>query len=118
MCNRNLSRSKRERFLYVFMKTRIEYEKRTVEKMIRLYCRDNRHAACLCEDCKQLLEYAHRRLELCRFGEKKTTCRKCPVHCYRRDMREKMQAVMRYAGPRMLFRYPLYAVKHFWMELF
>ena len=100
------------------MKHRIEYEKRTVEKMIRLFCRAHHGTDGLCADCKQLLEYAHARLDKCKFGEDKSTCRKCPVHCYRRDMKEKMVAVMRYSGPRMLFRYPLHALRHLWYEFF
>lgn len=100
------------------MKYRIEYEKRTVEKMISLYCRAHRHPECLCADCRQLLEYAHARLDKCKFGEGKPTCRKCPIHCYRPDMKEKMVAVMRYSGPRMLLHHPLHALRHLWYELF
>jgi hypothetical protein len=32
-------------------------------------------------------------------------------------MREKMRAVMRFAGPRMLFYHPIDAIKHLWREL-
>jgi hypothetical protein len=34
------------------------------------------------------------------------------VHCYKPDMREKVRAVMRYAGPRMLRRHPVLSVLH------
>lgn len=43
---------------------------------------------------------------------KKTTCKKCPVHCYSPDMREKIRAVMRYSGPRMIFLHPFAAIRH------
>ncbi|MDR2525428.1 MAG: nitrous oxide-stimulated promoter family protein, partial [Oscillospiraceae bacterium] len=33
--------------------------------------------------------------------------------CYRADMREKIRAVMRYAGPRMLLHHPVMAIRHF-----
>ena len=69
-------------------------------------------------ECRELLEYARLRLEHCPFGERKGTCRVCPVHCYRRDMRERMRRVMRYAGPRMLWYHPVAAVCHVWREFF
>ena len=81
---------------------RIEREKRTVERMIRLYCRRKEHNAELCEACRSLLSYACRRLETCRYGPLKGSCKQCTVHCYAPAQREKIRAVMRYAGPRML----------------
>jgi predicted amidophosphoribosyltransferase len=88
-------------------------EWRTVEAMVRLYCADQHQAeAGLCKACDELLAYAGERLERCPFQESKTTCAKCPVHCYRPEMRERVRAVMRYAGPRMLFRHPVMAVLH------
>ena len=52
------------------------------------------------------------RLEKCPFQEHKTTCAKCPVHCYKPARREQIRAVMRYAGPRMMFRHPRLAFYH------
>jgi hypothetical protein len=92
---------------------RIEREKKTVEAMVRLYCRNlhgERHA--LCGECTGLLEYARLRLDHCPFQEGKTTCAKCPVHCYRPEMRERVRAVMRYSGPRMILSHPLLALHH------
>ena len=68
--------------------TRIEEEKAVVELMIRLYCRKYEGHDELCPNCKELLDYAHSRLDRCRFGEHKPTCKKCPVHCYRPEMKE------------------------------
>jgi hypothetical protein len=58
------------------------------------------------------LDYARTRLRKCPFQEGKTTCAKCPIHCYKPDRREKIRAVMRYAGPRMLVRHPILALLH------
>ncbi len=91
----------------------ISREKRIVEQMIRLYCRRKEGNRELCQKCKALLEYAHQRLDACKFGERKTSCRKCPLHCYKPEMRERIRAVMRYAGPRMLLYHPVSAIKHF-----
>jgi hypothetical protein len=88
-------------------------EQRTIEAMVRLYCRD-RHGAggSACRECAKLLEYALQRLERCPFQEGKTICAKCPVHCYKPAMRERVREVMRYSGPRMLRRHPVLALYH------
>lgn len=80
--------------------------------MIKLYCRENHAHGGLCPECSSLVEYARQRLEKCPFHEGKTTCVKCPVHCYSPVMRERIRVIMRYAGPRMPYRHPLLAVWH------
>ncbi|WP_297174022.1 nitrous oxide-stimulated promoter family protein [uncultured Porphyromonas sp.] len=96
---------------------RIAEEQQVIRQMIQLYCRKKEGHAMLCDSCRELLEYATRRLEHCHYGAAKPTCRKCPIHCYRPDMQARIQAVMRWAGPRMLFHHPLAAVKHLLREL-
>lgn len=59
-------------------KPRITQEKRTVESMIRLYCRKKEKNATLCPKCEELLRYAHARLDHCPFGEKKARARSVP----------------------------------------
>ena len=39
--------------------SRIAHEKKTVELMIRLYCRKKEKNTILCADCEELLRYAH-----------------------------------------------------------
>lgn len=51
--------------------SRIAHEKKTVELMIRLYCRKKEKNKILCTDCEELLRYAHARLDRCPFGEKR-----------------------------------------------
>jgi len=92
---------------------RMEREGRTVEAMVRLYCCEQHGGGgSLCAACSELLDYARARLERCPFQEGKTTCARCPVHCYRPAMREQVRQVMRYAGPRMLRRHPVLALRH------
>lgn len=94
--------------------TRISEERSTVEAMIRLYCRHKEGNRQLCDNCKTILDYASMRLNHCKFGEQKPTCERCPVHCYRPDMRQQIRLVMRYAGPRMLLYHPMMALRHLW----
>ena len=92
--------------------TRIEKEKRVVGVMVRLYCRHKEGNKELCSQCRELLEYAEARLGHCPFGERKSSCKRCTIHCYKPSMRTRMQVVMRYAGPRMLVHEPLEAIRH------
>jgi len=89
-------------------------EKKTVSKMIRIYCcLKHKQKYKLCPDCCELEEYAHSRLECCPFGENKPVCEKCTVHCYKMEYSQKMKEVMRFVGPRMLFYHPYDAFLHF-----
>jgi ribosome modulation factor len=97
---------------------RVRRERLTMEAMIRLYCegvhgRDRGE----CPECAELRCYAVKRLEKCPFQEDKSPCARCPVHCYQPARREQMKAVMRYAGPRMLLRHPIFTLRH-WMDGF
>lgn len=90
-----------------------EREKSTVTRMIRIYCH-KKHGTknTLCPDCAALSRYAMQRSDKCPFMETKTFCSNCRVHCYKPEMREKIRAVMRFSGPRMLFYHPIMAVRH------
>lgn len=89
-------------------------EVKTIAAMLGMYCRAHGHApdTGLCTSCKELLDYATRRLEHCIFGDAKPTCTNCLVHCYSANLREQMRTAMRWAGPRMLRRHPLLGILH------
>jgi hypothetical protein len=93
---------------------RIKREKKTIEAMVQIYCKNHHEhrGGELCEECSSFFEYAKMRLDKCPFQEKKTTCGKCPIHCYQPQMREKVKKVMRYSGPRMLLHHPGLAIHH------
>ena len=92
---------------------RLAREKRTLEAMIAIYCRDV-HAAGrpLCAACEELRSYAEKRLARCPYQVDKPTCVNCPIHCYMPTMRARIKEVMRYAGPRLIFRHPILALMH------
>ncbi|MFQ0991857.1 nitrous oxide-stimulated promoter family protein [Gilliamella apicola] len=98
---------------------KIQEEKKTVSAMIYLYCNKHHHSKSnqLCEECNDLLQYAMQRLTMCRFGEQKTTCERCPKHCYRKDYKHKIKQVMRFSGPRMIIHHPIMAFKHLYKNL-
>jgi hypothetical protein len=92
---------------------RLSREFVTMTKMVELYCgRQHGLASTLCTECQEFLDYAQRRLEKCPYGEDKPTCANCPIHCYKSRQREQARTIMRYAGPRMLLRHPVLAIRH------
>ena len=98
-----------------------EREKEMVSDMILLYCQ-KQHSSIrkasglkktdLCPECTELEDYARMRSDKCPFMETKTFCSNCKVHCYKKDMRERIRLVMRFSGPRMIFYHPVMAIRH------
>lgn len=93
--------------------SRLEREKATITAMARLYCH-HRHQTGngLCAACQELVDYAFLRIGRCRYGSEKPTCKNCPTHCYKPERQEQVRQIMRFAGPRMLYRHPILAVWH------
>ena len=91
-----------------------EREKHMVSEMIALWCRAKHgtRRGGLCPECAELAAYARLRSDRCPFMEEKTFCSNCRVHCYAPAMRERIRAVMRFAGPRMVFHHPVAALRH------
>ena len=101
---------------------RREREKRTISQMVAIYCAGNHEAAsrtetsfsgeAMCPDCKAIDDYCVLRTERCCSMDRKTNCEECGNHCYAPAERERIRAVMRYAGPRMLWHHPAAALRH------
>lgn len=91
---------------------RISREKLTIKKMIDLYQAKCPQASAEPEHYEALFAYAQKRLDKCVFGEEKPACKQCPVHCYQPAKREEMKQIMRWVGPRMLWRHPILTVRH------
>lgn len=82
------------------------HEIQIITEMIDLYA-EKHH-----QNCNDLKQYAIKRTTLCPFMEKKTFCSACKVHCYSIDYRSEIRKVMRYSGPRLLFRHPKLVIAH------
>ena len=93
-------------------KGRVEKEKQIIVVMIKLYCKKKHSTGEICEECQELLEYSLKRLNFCKFQDEKPSCKKCPIHCYKKDMRTKIKDVMRFSGPRLLLYHPIEAIEH------
>jgi hypothetical protein len=83
-------------------------EEKTVSLMVALYCRKNHSRdGILCSTCKSLLEYALHKLATCPLQPNKPVCSNCEIHCYIPEQRESIRKMMRFSGPRMVFRHPV-----------
>lgn len=97
---------------------RLARERHTIQTMIVIYCHGNHMTTDdLCEECVALSDYAMQRIDKCPFQDDKPTCAKCPIHCYKPDMRERVRRVMRYAGPRMMLYHPVLTFWHYYDEV-
>lgn len=94
-------------------KKHIEQEKKTIKKMITIYC-NNKHNTkeILCKSCLELIEYTERKTENCVYKYNKPACSLCPVHCYSKVYKKKIREVMRFSGPRIIFYSPKSAILH------
>lgn len=92
-------------------------EKEIIHFMISLYCKKKHHSKTLCQECNQLYEYACKRIEYCPMKETKTFCSVCKIHCYQKNQRQKIKAVMKFSGPRMLLYKPRLAINHIYITL-
>jgi uncharacterized paraquat-inducible protein A len=95
-------------------------ETETIKKMIMIYCHDvhGTEKGELCSECSGLLDYAKQRIDKCFYGDQKPVCSKCKVHCYKPEMRNKIKEVMRYSGPRMLFKSPVLSLRYMYRKKF
>ena len=99
-------------------KSRLESEKKTIKTMIKMYCNKfHKPIGDFCQECVELFKYAEERLKNCQFGEDKPICEKCPIHCYKINMREEVREVMRYAGPRMIYKHPIMGFRHLFKKI-
>ncbi|MDQ1266901.1 MAG: hypothetical protein QG635_2054 [Bacteroidota bacterium] len=101
-----------ENIMKIYSRNRINRERKTLEKMFRIFCREHHSGKPICDDCRKLLDYAFMRLDKCPFGVDKPVCNVCTVHCYRTEERELVREIMKYSGPRMMRSAPYLALMH------
>ncbi|TEW55388.1 nitrous oxide-stimulated promoter family protein [Psychromonas sp. RZ22] len=89
-------------------------ELKTISAMTELYCQAHHGSkpSQQCEECAALVTHAHQKLDRCVYGEHKPACKECPIHCYKPERRKQAQVIMRYAGPKMLLKHPILAIRH------
>lgn len=102
-----------------FLSNQLGLEFKTIKAMVTIYCRAHHqglNSTAPCSECLEFIRYANEKLDRCPYGQNKPTCNKCPIHCYKKQQRQQAKTIMRYAGPRMLVRHPILAIKHLLAE--
>jgi len=92
--------------------SKINDEKKIIQKMIGIYCKKKHRRQELCEECLLILEYAKQRLDNCRYGENKGFCAHCPTQCYHIKRKLHLKKIMRFSGPYIILYDPLLFFKH------
>ena len=93
---------------------RMKREAETIKVMVGIYCSHHHQLNVSdCPECSDIQNYALDRLNYCPFQEGKTSCKNCPIHCYKPSMKDEVKRVMRYSGPRMVLRHPVLTIFHF-----
>ena len=92
--------------------THVDKDRRTLEAIGHIYCaahhEGEKDAAGLCPDCRNTIDATLQRATDCPFGHEHN-CQDCTVHCQRGEAQERIQEIMRYAAPRMMYKHPIMA---------
>ena len=72
----------------------IAERKSATESIVSFYCRKHHGTDGLCEDCKELLDYALGRIDDCSNNPSRTRCKGCPTYCYCSEMGDRMSKVL------------------------
>ena len=103
------------------LKGALAVELKTIKLMTVIYCKaHHQDSVCndgvcndsVCDDCAAFIKHAEQKLDRCVYGELKPACKACPIHCYKPEQKEQARLIMRYSGPKMLFKHPILAIKH------
>jgi len=85
----------------------ISLELKCISVMIKIYCNGNHNTKNkICDECENLKIYSEYRTLKCKYKNDKPVCSSCLTHCYNQQNREKIRTVMRYSGPKMLYKNP------------
>lgn len=66
----------------------------------------------LCPDCSGLVAHAIEKRRLCPL-DPKPSCKKCHVHCYSRQHRDKIREIMAFSGRHLILRGRLHYLWHY-----
>jgi predicted amidophosphoribosyltransferase len=77
---------------------RIKKDEKVLRAFIKVYCQKHHKSVNgLCDECKDLLDYALKRNEKCPL-DPKPKCKNCKIHCYKPEYRQKIKEIMKFSG--------------------
>lgn len=96
---------------------KINFEKKIISQMIGIYCKKKHKQIQICDECREVLDYANKKIENCKFIEVKSFCSNCKSPCYSPVMREKIREIMKFSGKRIILYHPILTIKHIFYKL-
>ena len=80
-------------------RTPTERELKVLDRFVEVYCWKNHGMSkgTVCEECRELVEYARERLARCPY-DPKPKCKDCTTHCFKPQYRQRIKDVMRFSG--------------------
>lgn len=101
-----------------------KYDRDTLLGLFKIYCA-HEHADkaegiendSLCPSCRVSLDYSLERTLTCKLKGSGQLCSSCPVHCFEPDQRENIRKIMRFSGPRLIWKSPLLAIRYVLLKL-
>ncbi len=102
------------------MASNVEKDIDVLRQFIEIYCRTKHKNAEkstyldveLCSECRETLEYAVHRREVCPL-DPKPTCKNCEIHCYKPDQRQRIKDIMRHSGMYVILHGRLDLIFHY-----
>lgn len=89
------------------------FKKWIVAEMIGIYFRaKHKSREDLCKACKELEIYSNKKTDNCRNKNKKVICKNCSTQCYSKEMKKRIQEVMRFPGFRYFIRKPITVIRY------
>lgn len=74
-----------------------------------------KQAVVICSDCGRLLEHGITKRRCCPLNPK-PTCRKCHIHCYTPEYRDKIRKIMAFSGRKLIMRGRLDYLWHYFIK--
>lgn len=92
-------------------------EKKIISLMVKIYC-NKKHKSDnnLCDECRNIEKYAHKKIDECPYMKEKTFCSNCQNHCFSPKMGKSIRIIMKFSGPRIILYHPILLIKHIFFK--
>ncbi len=100
-------------FIHLYCQSHHAEEKTLFHPLPKELCSAFNKKAVICPDCMAILEHGIRKRALCPL-EPKPSCKKCHIHCYKPEYRQKIREIMAFSGRKMLLKGRLDYLWHYY----
>ena len=102
------------------MASKVDEDIKILTEFIQIYC-DNKHrerpkindnGTNICAECQNTLSYSSKMREYCSL-DPKPICKKCTIHCYKPEYRQRIKEIMRHSGMSLIMRGRIDLIFHY-----